>query len=89
MLADLAEDLQPLTQEPIEFSPGDVVEQWVDLGWALTNRWPDTSEDAAATSRALTRLQTAFISDRVDVAAVHRDMLAVSEFFGGPEDQAR
>ncbi len=42
-----------------------------------------------ATSRALMRLQTAFASDRVDVAAVHREMLAVTNFFEGLEAQAQ
>ena len=79
------DDLQALTEEPFELGPGDVFEQWADLAWALRNQWPDTSGEAVATSRALTRLQTAFIFDRVDVAAVHREMLAVTNFFGGLE----
>jgi hypothetical protein len=88
-LAGLVDDLQPLTEERIELGPGDVFEQWADLAWALTNLWPDTGRHAAATSRALTRLQTAFICDRVDVAAVHREMLAVTDFFGGLEGQTQ
>ncbi|WP_041241317.1 hypothetical protein [Geodermatophilus obscurus] len=88
-LAGLVEDLQPLTEEPFELGPGDVFEQWADLAWVLTDLWPDTSRDAVTTSRALTRLQTAFISDRVDVAAVHREMLTVTNFFGGLEAQVQ
>ena len=78
-----------MTEEPFELGPGDVFEQWADLAWALMNLWPDTGRDAVATSRALMRLQTAFTSDRVDIAAVHREMLAVTNFFGGLEAQGQ
>ena len=88
-LAGLVDDLQPLTEEPFELGLGDVFEQWADLAWVLTNLWPDTGRDAVATSRALMRLQTAFTSDRVDVTAVHREMLAVTNFFDGLEAQAQ
>ena len=55
----------------------------------LINRWPDTGEDAAATSRALTRLPTAFLSARVDGVAVHHGMLGVTDPFDGLEHQAQ
>jgi hypothetical protein len=82
-LSSLAEDLQPLRGEPIELGAGDVFEQWAGLSGVLVDLWPDTAEDAATTSRALVRLQTAFSSERVDVAAVHREMLAVTNLVGG------
>ena len=50
-LASLAADLQPLTEEPIELGGGDVFERWADLAGALTNLWPDASEEAAAEDR--------------------------------------
>jgi hypothetical protein len=88
-LSSLVEDLQPLRGEPIELGDGDVFEQWAGLSLVLVDLWPDTSEDAATTSRALVRLQTAFSSERVDVAAVHREMLAVTNLFGGVEARAQ
>ena len=88
-LSGLAEDLQPLRGEPIEPGAGDVLEQWARLSGVLVDLWPDTAEDAATSARALVRLQTAFSSDRVDVAAVQREMLAVTTLFGGVEDRAQ
>ncbi len=88
-LSSLAEDLQPLRGEPVELGAGDVFQQWAGLSAVLVDQWPDTAGDAAIASRALVRLQTAFNSERVDVAAVHREMLAVSKLFGGIEARAQ
>jgi hypothetical protein len=88
-LSSLVEDLQPLRGEPVELGAGDVFEEWAELSGVLVDLWPDTAGDAATTSRALVRLQTAFSSERVDVAAVHREMLAVTKLFGGVEARAR
>lgn len=88
-LSSLVEDLQPLRGEPIELGVGDVFEQWARLSRVLVDLWPDTEDDAATTARALVRLQTAFSSERVDVAAVHREMLAVTNLFAGVEARAQ
>jgi hypothetical protein len=88
-LSGLVEDLQPLRGEPIELGVADVFEQWAGVSGVLVDLWPDTADDAATTSRALVRLQTAFSSERVDVAAVHREMLAVTNVFGGVEARAQ
>jgi hypothetical protein len=88
-LSGLAEDLQQVRGEPVELGAGDVFQQWAALSAVLVDMWPDTAGDAATTSRALVRLQTAFNSERVDVAAVHREMLAVTNLLGGIEARAQ
>jgi hypothetical protein len=87
-LSSLAENLQPLRGEPIELGIGDVFAQWAGLSGVLVDLWPDITGGAATTSRALVRLQTAFSSERVDAAAVHREMLAVTNLFGVIEARA-
>jgi hypothetical protein len=44
--------------------------------------------DISAADRAIARLRAALTATAVDVAAVHREMLAVDEFFGGLEARA-
>ncbi|MGY1605520.1 hypothetical protein [Geodermatophilus sp. SYSU D00815] len=87
-LAGLADELGPLRGEPVELGTGDVFQQWAALAATLVDLWPDAEADAATASRALIRLQTAFTSERVDVAAVHREMLAVANLFSGIEARA-
>ncbi len=58
---------------------------WISLDGTMK---PPSSAEAGRSSM-LTRLQTAFISDRVDVAAVNREMLTVTNFFGGLEAQVQ
>ena len=50
---------------------------------------PDTAAHIAAADRAIARLQAAVTATAVDVAAVHREMLAVVAFFGGLEARAQ
>ncbi len=67
---------------------GDPFDQWADFQPVLAELWPDVDDGGAVTSRALVRLRTAFGSDVVDVAAVHREMLAAAAFFEACESAA-
>ncbi len=84
----LAEALQPLSETELETGTGDVFAEWAELSWTVWNLWPDTAADIAAADRAIARLRAAFSATAVDVAAVHREMLAVDAFFGGLEARA-
>jgi hypothetical protein len=88
-LAGVTNDLPLLTGEPISLDGEDVLEHWAVVQPVLLGVWPDAAGDAASASRALVRLRTAFNSDRVDVAAVHREMLAVTNVFGDLEARAQ
>ncbi|MGY1779124.1 hypothetical protein [Geodermatophilus sp. SYSU D01036] len=85
----LLEDLPALTGEPLALDGDDVFTHWSVVQEVLVELWPDAAEDTAVTSRALIRLRTAFGSDRVDVAAVHREMRAAAAFLDGVEARAQ
>ncbi|MBM7805038.1 hypothetical protein JOD57_000875 [Geodermatophilus bullaregiensis] len=84
----LAAALQPLADTDVESVTGDVFAKWAELSWTVWNLWPDTATDIGAAERAIVRLRAAFTSTAIDVAAVHREMLAVDAFFGGLEARA-
>lgn len=84
----LADALQPLSDTDVQTGTGDVYAGWAELSWTVWNLWPDTAADIGAADRALTRLRAAFAATAVDVAAVHREMLAVDAFLGGLEARA-
>lgn len=84
----LAAALQSLSDTDVQTGTGDVYAEWAEFSWTVWNLWPDTAADVAAADRALTRLRAAFAATAVDVAAVHREMLAVDAFFGGLEARA-
>ncbi|MGY1733024.1 hypothetical protein ACI798_16030 [Geodermatophilus sp. SYSU D01045] len=88
-LLGVVEDLPALTGEPLTLDGDDVFAHWSVVQDVLVGLWPDAAEDTAVTSRALIRLQTAFGSDRVDVGAVHREMLAAVAFFDGVSARAQ
>jgi hypothetical protein len=75
--------LRPLTDAGPETGSGDVFAEWAELSWTVWNLWPDTAVDIGAADRAIARLRAAFTSTAVDVAAIHREMLAVDALFGG------
>ncbi|WP_245743231.1 hypothetical protein [Geodermatophilus poikilotrophus] len=81
----LATALQPLSDTDLETGTGDVFAEWAELSWTVWNLWPDTAADIAAADRAIARLRAAFFATAVDVAAVHREMLAVDAPLGGLE----
>lgn len=85
LLDGLAADLPLLTGTSLSLGGDDAFEHWAALQPLLLAVWPDAGEEAAVTARALMRLQTAFTAGRVDVAAVHREMLAASDFLSGLE----
>jgi hypothetical protein len=84
----LAGALLPLSDTASETDTGDISAEWARLSWTVWNRWPDTAADIAAADRAIARLRAALTATAVDVAAVHREMLAVDEFLGGLEARA-
>ena len=85
----LADALQPLSDIQLQTCTGDVFAEWAELSWTVWNLWPDTAADVGAADRAIARLRAAFTATAVDVAAVHREMLAVDAFFGGLEARAQ
>ena len=56
--------------------------------YTVWNLWPDTAADIGAVDRAIARLWAAFTATAVNVAAAHRERLAVDAFFGGLEARA-
>jgi hypothetical protein len=84
----LAGALLPLSGTAPETDTGDVAAEWARLSWTVWNLWPDTADDIRATDQAIARLERASTAAAVDVAAVHREMLAVDEFLGGLEARA-
>jgi hypothetical protein len=88
-LLGLVDGLPLLTGRPLTLDGDDVFAHWGVVQEVLLDLWPDAAEDAAVTSRALIRLQTAFGAERVDVAAVHREMLAAAAFLDGVEVRAQ
>ena len=88
-LPQLADALQPLSDTQLETGTGDVFAEWAELSWMVWRLWPDTAADVGAADRAIVRLRAAFTATAVDVAAVHREMLAVDAFFGGLEARAQ
>ncbi len=88
-LPQLADTLRPLSDVQLETGSGDVFAEWAELSWMVWNLWPDTAADIGAADRAVARLRAAFTATAVDVAAVHREMLAVDALFGGLEARAQ
>jgi hypothetical protein len=75
---------QPSRPLRLETGTGDVFAEWAELSWMVWNLWPDTAADVGAADRAIARLCAAFTATAVDVAAVHREMLAVDAFWRRP-----